>query len=143
MVDATRLDAWSRSGEGIGWLAAGTTPNSLYRVPFLYLFLACAFRHCSFLFVVFVLFRSVFFCSRRSFVDVPLIFFCPADHVPDWQPRLLLGMVEARSVNVKKTTITTTTTRHSILNSGFLSDILLLTQAPILVWFDDTIIDIS
>ena len=35
---------------------------------------------------------------------VPLIFFCPADHVPDWQPRILLGMVEARSVNVKKTT---------------------------------------
>ena len=32
--------------------------------------------------------------------------FCPADHVPDWQPRILLGMVEARSVNVKKTTTT-------------------------------------
>ena len=29
------------------------------------------------------------------------------DHVPDWQPRVLLGMVEARSVNVKKTTTTT------------------------------------
>ena len=41
-------------------------------------------------------------------VDVPLIFFCPADHVPDWQPRVLLGMVEARSVNVKKTTTATT-----------------------------------
>ena len=39
-----------------------------------------------------------------------LIFFCPADHVPDWQPRTLLGMVDARSVNVKKTTTTTTTT---------------------------------
>ena len=39
-----------------------------------------------------------------SFVDVPLIVFCPADHVPDWQPRIiLLSMVEARSVNVKKT----------------------------------------
>ena len=36
------------------------------------------------------------------------LFFCPADHVPDWQPRVLLGMVEARSVNVKKTTTTTT-----------------------------------
>ena len=34
--------------------------------------------------------------------------FCPADHVPDWQPRVLLGMVEARWVNVKKTTTTTT-----------------------------------
>ena len=49
----------------------------------------------------------VFLCSHWSFVDVPLIFFCPADHVPDWQPRVLLGMVEARSVNVKKTTTTT------------------------------------
>ena len=33
-----------------------------------------------------------------------LIFFCLADHVPDWQPRILLVMVKARSVNVKKTT---------------------------------------
>ena len=32
--------------------------------------------------------------------------YCIADHVPDWQPRVLLGMVEARSVNVKKTTTT-------------------------------------
>ena len=54
----------------------------------------------SFLFVFFV-------CSHWSLVDVPLIFFCSADHVPDWQPRILLGMVEARSVNnVKKTTTT-------------------------------------
>ena len=31
-----------------------------------------------------------------------LIFCCQADHVPDWQPRILyiLGIVEARSVNV-------------------------------------------
>ena len=50
----------------------------------------------------------VFLCSHWSLVDVPLIFFYPADHVPDWQPRVLLGMVEARSVNVKKTTTTTT-----------------------------------
>ena len=49
----------------------------------------------------------VFLCSHWSLVDVPLIFFCPADHVPDWQPRVLLGIVEARSVNVKKTTTTT------------------------------------
>ena len=34
-----------------------------------------------------------FFCSHWSLVDVPLIFFCPADHVPDWQPRILLGLV--------------------------------------------------
>ena len=62
--------------------------------------------HCSFLFVVFFFFFS---CSRWSFVDVPLIGSCPADHIPDWQPRILLGMVEARSVNVKNTTTTTTT----------------------------------
>ena len=61
---------------------------------------------CRFFFCVFVFF--FFFCSHWSLVDVPLIFFCPADHVPDWQPRVLLGMVEARSVNVKKTTTTTT-----------------------------------
>ena len=54
----------------------------------------------------------VFLCSHWSLVDVPLIFFCPADHVPDWQPRVLLGMVEARSVNVKKTTTTTQKKRH-------------------------------
>ena len=58
-------------------------------------------------FVVFCVFVFLF-CSHWSLVDVPLIFFCPADHVPDWQPRILLGMVEARSVNVKKTTTTTT-----------------------------------
>ena len=56
----------------------------------------------------------VFLCSHWSLVDVPLIFFCPADHVPDWQPRVLLGMVEARSVNVKKTTTTTTIQQASI-----------------------------
>ena len=50
---------------------------------------------------------------------VPLIFFCPADHVPDWQPRVLLGMVEARSVNVKKTT--TTTTYSDLLDLKMLS----------------------
>ena len=55
----------------------------------------------------------VFLCSHWSLVDVPLIFFCPADHVPDWQPRALLGMVEARSVNVKKTTTTTTTGKNT------------------------------
>ena len=63
----------------------------------LFLFLSLC-RFCLFVF---------FFCSHWSLVDVPLIFFCPADHVPDWQPRILLGMVEARSVNVKKTTTTT------------------------------------
>ena len=37
-----RLGVWLRSGESIGWLAAGTIPNSLCRVPFFCLFLACA-----------------------------------------------------------------------------------------------------
>ena len=55
VVDATRLGAWLRPGEGIEWLAAGTMPNSLYRMPVVYLFLACVFCYsCSFLFVVFV-----------------------------------------------------------------------------------------
>ena len=35
------------------------------------------------------------------------------DHVPDWQPRILLGIVEARSVNVKTTTTTTTVVYRS------------------------------
>ena len=64
---------------------------------------------CSLLFLFLSLCRlcvCVFLCSHWSLVDVPPIFFCPADHVPDWQPRVLLGMVEARSVNVKKTTTT-------------------------------------
>ena len=65
-----------------------------------YIFLAYALCYCSFLFVVLFL----FLCSRWSVVDVPLIFSCPACHVPDWQPRILLGMVETRSVNVKNTT---------------------------------------
>ena len=36
MVDAMCLGAWLRFGEAIGWLAAGTIPNSLNRVPFFY-----------------------------------------------------------------------------------------------------------
>ena len=69
---------------------------------FLFLSLYC---FCAFVF---------FFCSHWSLVDVPLIFFCPVDHVPDWQPRILLGMVEARSVNVKK--ITTITWHREVSN---------------------------
>ena len=67
---------------------------------------------CILLFLLLSLCRFVcscfFSCSHWSLVDVPLIFFCPADHVPDWQPRILLGVVEARSVNVMKTTTTVT-----------------------------------
>ena len=82
---------------GYRWLAAGTIiPNSLYRVAFFYLFLIRALCYCYLLFV----FVS-FLCFRWSSVDVPLIFSCSADHVvPDWQPRILLGMVEARSVKI-------------------------------------------
>ena len=95
-------------------------PNSLYRMPVVYLFLACVFCYsCSFLFVVFCVF-VFFFCSHWSLVDVPLISFCPADHVPDWQPRIVLGMVEARSVNVKKSTTTTTHTSTYIVGPKLL-----------------------
>ena len=84
-----------------GWHYAKLSVSSALRLSFsgmrflLFLFLSLC-RFCFWL--------CFFFCSHWSFVDVPLIFFCPADHVPDWQPRILLGMVEARSVNVKKTT---------------------------------------
>ena len=43
-----------------------------------------------------------------------LYFPCPADHVPDKQPRVLLGMAEAPSIHVK----THTNTQHTA--SGFL-----------------------
>ena len=33
----------------------------------------------------------------------PLIFFCPADNVPNRQPRILLDVVDARSVNANNT----------------------------------------
>ena len=36
------------------------------------------------------------------------------DHVPDWQPRIFLGMVEARSVNVKNATTTTTKSKEGV-----------------------------
>ena len=83
-----------------GWHYAKLSLSNAPRLSFsglcimLFLFLSL----CRFFVFVF------FFCSHWSLVDVPLIFFCPADHVSDWQPRILLGMVEARSVNVKKTT---------------------------------------
>ena len=83
-----------------GWHYAKLSLSSGFRLYFsgmcilLFLFLSL---------VVFVC-LCLFFCSPWSFVDDALIFFCPADHVPDWQPRILLGMVEARSVSVKKTT---------------------------------------
>ena len=89
-------------------------PNSLYRVPFVYFFLSGVFCILLFLFLSLCCFVCLCLCLC-VFVDVPRIFFCPADHVPDWQPRILLGMVEARSVNVKKTTTTTTTVLYCII----------------------------
>ena len=83
-----------------GWHYAKLSLSNARRLSFsgmrilLFLFLSLC-RFCLFVF---------FFCSHWRLVDVPLISFCPADHVPDWQPRIVLGMVEARSVNVKKTT---------------------------------------
>ena len=75
-----------------GWHYAKLSLSNALRLYFsgmcilLLLFLSLC-RFCLFVF---------FFCSHWSLVDVPLIFFCPVDHVPDWQPRILLVMVEAR-----------------------------------------------
>ena len=80
---------------------------------------AAFFDLCILLFLFLSLCRlcvCVFLCSHWSLVNVPLIFFCPADHVPDWQPRVLLGMVEARSVNVKTTTTTVANPARGLLN---------------------------
>ena len=53
--------------------------------------------------------------TRWSYVDVPLVFSFPADHVvPGRQPRILLGMVEARSINNVKNIHAHTLTSHTI-----------------------------
>ena len=97
-----------------GWHCAKLSLSNAPRLSFpgmcilLFLFLSL----CRFLCV------CVFLLLHWSLVDVPLIFFCPGDHVPDWQPRILLGMVKARSVNVKKLTTTTTTVCEEF-ESGF------------------------
>ena len=74
-------------GCDLGRLSDGTIPNSLYRVPFFYLFLACALCYCSFLFVTFL-----FLCSRWSFVDVPLNFSCLGYNTASdaWIPTLIV-----------------------------------------------------
>ena len=62
-----------------GWLYAKLSLSNALGLSFsgmcilLFVFLSL----CRFCFFVF------FFCSHWSLVDVPLIFFCPADHVPD------------------------------------------------------------
>ena len=72
-------------------------PPRLCILPSFLTFVFFLFRFPPFIFVVCLV---LLLCSRLSFVDVPLTFFCPADRVPDWQPRTpLLGMVEARPVN--------------------------------------------
>ena len=86
-----------------GWhyakLSLSNAPRLSFSGMYVYFVILVPFS-LSFLFVF-------FFCFHWSLlVDVPLIFFCPADHVPDWQSRKSLGMVEARSVNVKTTTTT-------------------------------------
>ena len=91
-------------GGGFGWLAAGTIPNSLYRVPFFYIILACVFCYCSFLFVVLFCFAVFFFCSRTLELCR-----CSSNLFLSSRPRTyrignhLLYVLEARSVNnVKK-----------------------------------------
>ena len=70
-------------------------------VPFFCRF--CFVSLCFFCFLFLILLSlELFRCSSDLFLS-------PADHVPDCQPRILLGTVEARSVNVKKTTTATTT----------------------------------
>ena len=116
------LGAWLRSGEGIGWLAAGTVPNSLYRVPS-YLFLAYALCYCCFLFVVSVFLRKRF-SSCFVFILSLKLCRCSSDIFLSSRPRTVLtttyitGMVEARSVN-------------NVMNT---------TTTPIAVWCGDTII---
>ena len=69
MVDATRfLGAWVRAGEGIGWLAAGTMPNSLYRMPLVYLSLTCVFCY----FVIPVPISLSFVCLCFSLLSLEL-----------------------------------------------------------------------
>ena len=108
MLPGTRFGCMVASRGGYrmarGWHYAKLSLSNAPRLSFsgmcilLFLFLSLC-RFCLFVF---------FFCYHWSLVDVPLIFFCPAYHVPDWQARILLGMVEARSVDVKKATTTTT-----------------------------------
>ena len=68
-------------------------------------------------FVIVPFFLSFLFCFLLCFLLLLELcrcssdLFCPADHVSDWQPGILLGMVEDRSVNAKETTTSTTPAR--------------------------------
>ena len=59
---------WLAAGEGIGWLAAGTMPNSLYRMPLVYLSLTCVFCF----FVIHVPFSLSFVCLCFSLLSLEL-----------------------------------------------------------------------
>ena len=110
-----RLGAYLRSGASIGWLAAGT--HSIDSLSIFFLARALCLKKnqnaprpseyppyfCRFYFVfwlVFVFMPSLELCRCSS----DLFLSSRRRTVPDWQPRILLGMVEARSVNVKNTT---------------------------------------
>ena len=55
---------------------------------------------CSVLVVFFVVFASfLFLCSLGSFVDVLMMFCCPAEHVSEWQPRILYGYTYSKSMD--------------------------------------------
>ena len=45
---------------------------------------------------------------RAFFVDGPQIFSCPAGHVPDWQPLVLLGMIDGKYTHTHTHTHTQT-----------------------------------
>ena len=97
----------TRRGYGVArdWLLTKQSSSSALLLSFsgIY-FLLLYLSFCCFCVVFFYLFS----CSHWRFIGVPFIFFCSVDHVPDWQPRILLGMVEARWIHVKNTTKTTT-----------------------------------
>ena len=98
---------WSIFWDGSLRISASYCTYPFWHLLFVVLITSIIFYFISFLFDVFALFL-VLWLSLWSFVHAPLIFSCPVDHVPDWQPRGFLGMVEARSVDVKKHTRTHT-----------------------------------
>ena len=97
-----------------GALVFGALPNPRKRV-FTFVLRACAYVQ-PFCFIslgkvifplFFLFYRFLYnfgFCALDlSFVDVPLILHCTANHVPDWERRTYLGIVEARSVDANNT----------------------------------------
>ena len=76
-----------------------------------------------FFFLSFCLVFVMFSCSRWSFVGVLVTFSCSADYVRNWQPRILLGMVDARWVSVKNTTTTLDKQHEKMLSQVFVFSI--------------------